>query len=79
MELVVDPHSFIGLVVGLIVKNPEALHFIVFPLSVVTTTVLVVKFASTMSLAVHFVPLVPAAHLEMLLDKLRLRLDSTRL
>ena len=71
MELIVDPVSFIGLVIGLIVESAEPFHGVVVPMSVVKPSVLVVEFSLPMSQSIQLVPFILAAYFEVLYHILR--------
>lgn len=72
MELVVDPLSFICFCIRLIVESANTVHLILFPLSIIETSVLIVKLAFSMTHTIEFVSLIPTSHLEKLLHKLYL-------
>ena len=78
MELVADPLSLIGFVVGLVVQNAKTLHLVVVPLSIVKPSILIEEFPLPMSLSVKFVPFILAAHLEVLNHELRFNIDGMR-
>ena len=61
----------------MVVESAESLHFVVSPLPVVETSILIVELAFSVAQPVQFVPLISAPNFKMFLDVLRLNLNRT--
>ena len=72
MKLITLPLAFVGFVIGLVIKSSLTLHFVLAPLSVIVSSILVVKPSGSLTHAVNFVSLIPASNFEMLNNVLRL-------
>jgi hypothetical protein len=58
MELIVFPISLIGDLIVRVVEDSLAIHFVLFPFTLIFTTLFVVKSACPVSETVKFVPFV---------------------
>jgi hypothetical protein len=71
VKFVVEPLSFVGFEIGLVVEGALAVHFVLPPLALVLAPVLVVEGALAVPLSIQLVPHILASHLEKLLHKLQ--------
>ena len=74
MELVFNPLTFVSLLIRLIIKGSLSIHFVLFPISIIATTILIIKLPFALSHSIKFVSLVSAAKFKEFFNKLRLLL-----
>lgn len=68
MKLVVQPLSFVGDLVRLIVESPETVHFVSQPLTLITSSVLIVECSLSVSGSIEFEAFIAAALAELLFN-----------
>ncbi len=66
MELVVLPVSLIGYLSVLVVELPKTIHFVLHPVSLVVTTILVVELSEAVTHTIQFKAFVSGARLKFL-------------